>query len=164
VVVEDDSVTATATRDEKALKALGCDLWRKGELVSLRELLKSLPWSEIWDYWHGNLQHKSGGLQFGTLAQALESTLSDSPKSGLKQWRRHQSLTCCPKRCERVPFPDLLSEEEREWWDVLVKYNLVGSVKGNGTSESPLKKLLRGIQIKLPVLKTCSRLNHNGFM
>jgi len=128
LAVEDDSADPKPTpREQMLLKALGIDLWLKGEVSSLRSILKFMSQSEFWSFWHWNQQHKSGKLQFFTVSQALSAIDSNSPRSAIRQWKKHEkNSSSCPKRCGRVLLPMEITDQE--FWDNLVEYNLVGNV------------------------------------
>ena len=66
---------------------------------------------DLWSFWQWNQQHKSGGLLFYDLAQAYTSLQSTKRVNALTQWKKHQSLPTCPKRCEFVPFPKLAGDK-----------------------------------------------------
>jgi hypothetical protein len=128
MAVEDGSADPEPTpREKRLLKALGIEFWRKGEVSSLRSILKFMSVSDFWNFWHWNQQHKSGKLQFFTVSQALSAIDSNSPRSAIRQWDKHeQDSSSCSKRCRRVPVPMEISDQE--FWDNLVEYNLLGNV------------------------------------
>jgi hypothetical protein len=107
------------------IQALGCNPDQEAEFSAFLSCLKVFaaghdpnpelgPYDDaevdLWSFWHWNQQHKSGGLLFYDLAQAYTSLQSTKRVNALTQWKKHQSLPTCPKRCEFVSFPKLVGD------------------------------------------------------
>jgi hypothetical protein len=108
------------------IQALGCNPDQEAEFSAFLSCLKVFaaghdpnpelgPYDDaevdLWSFWQWNQQHKSGGLLFYDLAQAYTSLQSTKRVNALTQWKKHQSLPTCPKRCEFVPFPTFPSDK-----------------------------------------------------
>ena len=64
---------------------------------------------DLWNFWHWNQQHKTGGLVFYSLSDAYKAIKSDSRKGAYPQWKKHEALAVCPKHCY-VTFPSLAGD------------------------------------------------------
>jgi hypothetical protein len=126
-VVTNAKLNPVTDREQDYLKALGIPVVQE-QVLALRTFLKTWTETELWNFWHWNQRHKTGRLQFMDLSDALHSLDSDSKRSAMKQWQKHDTNpAACPKHCDFVPMPALAGDDDI-LWDKLVRLDLVGNV------------------------------------
>ncbi len=101
------------------ISKMGCDVKEQEEWRSLISLfgffsdnMPDHPERSLWQYWNWNQQHKTGGLIFYTLQDAWHAVETGGRKGAFPQFKKHQELVTCPKRCfEGSKFPELAGDD-----------------------------------------------------